>query len=110
MNLKKMPSFYLSSGGNPDLMDQSHDEIGTEASVTLVVTLMQKFRRMSQPCSVGQSKQHRHKDVISCKNISPLSSELSPEWIFLSTLDTAYQITLGSPVPGPIFSMRCWTV
>jgi hypothetical protein len=31
----------------------------------------------------------------------------SPEWIFLSTLDTAYQIILGSPVPGPIFSMRC---
>jgi hypothetical protein len=30
----------------------------------------------------------------------------SPEQIFLSTLDTAYQITLGSPVPGPIFSMR----
>jgi hypothetical protein len=31
----------------------------------------------------------------------------SPEWIFLSTLDTTYQITLGLPVPGPIFSMRC---
>jgi hypothetical protein len=31
----------------------------------------------------------------------------SPEQILLSTLDTAYQITLGSPVPGPIFSMCC---
>jgi hypothetical protein len=24
------------------------------------------------------------------------------------TLDAGYQITLSSPVPGPIFSMRCW--
>jgi hypothetical protein len=31
----------------------------------------------------------------------------SPERIFLSTLDTAYQITLGSPVTGPIFSTHC---
>jgi hypothetical protein len=30
-----------------------------------------------------------------------------PEWIFLSTPDTVSQITLGSPVPGPIFSMAC---
>jgi hypothetical protein len=38
-------------------------------------------------------------------------SQPSPERIFLWhvwTLDAGYQTTLGSPVPGPIFSIRCW--
>jgi hypothetical protein len=32
----------------------------------------------------------------------------SPEWIFPTTLHTAYQITLGLPVPGLTFSTHCW--
>jgi hypothetical protein len=49
--------------------------------------------------------QNQHKgpaDHVSAANIFP---QPSPERIFLSTLDTAYQITLGSPVPGPTSNM-----
>jgi hypothetical protein len=39
-------------------------------------------------------------DRVSTAKIFPQPSEQ----IFLSTLDTAYQIALGSPVPGPILA------
>jgi hypothetical protein len=62
---------------------------------------------------MGKTKHHKGPtDRVSAAKIFPLSA-FSRADIYLTclkwTLDACYQTTLGSPVPGRIFSMRCWT-
>jgi hypothetical protein len=70
---------------------------------------MVHHQEMRLPSSRSDSFSIIHKgpaDRVSAAKIFPHSA-FSRADIFW-TLDTAYQITLGSPVPGPIFSMRYW--